>query len=104
MKKKLLTLLATVVVGAVAFVGCGDKAPETPAEDPVLYWQGDHCPVTKKKWSTIPEDMDGELGETILEFEHEGKKDEANVWNEDALAEFEKNKDKYIADIQADSK
>ena len=52
MKKKLLTLLSAVMVGAVAFVGCGEKAPEV-VEDPTLYWQGDFCPITNKKFSSI---------------------------------------------------
>ena len=103
MKNSFLTLLTALVLGSFVFVGCKDT-PEAPVEEPILYWQGDYCPITDKKWSSIPEDMDGELGEAILEFTHEGKNYEANVWNEEALAEFHKNKDKYIAKIVADSK
>ena len=103
MKKKLLTMLATAIISGVAFVGCENK-PEAPVEPPVLTWQGDGCPVTGKKYASVPEDMDGELGETELLFEHEGKHYEATVWNEDALAEFEKNRDKYIPAIVANSK
>jgi len=103
MKKNLLAVLAVAIIGAFGLVGCGDSAPPAPKEDPVLFWEGDHCPITGKKYADADEN-DAMQGNVPLQFEYEGKKYEANVWDDAAVDEFNKNKEKYIPIIVKGSK
>lgn len=98
MKRNVIALFAGVFACALLFAGCGGGGPASPPEDPVKYWQGDACPITGKKYDSADEN-DPMAGNVPLEFEHEGQKYEANVWDEAALDEFTKNKDKYLQKI-----
>lgn len=103
MKKNILAVLAVAIIGAFAFVGCGDSAPPVPEEKAVLFWEGDACPITGKKYDSADEN-DPMQGNVPLQFEHEGKNYEANVWDDNAVDEFDKNKDKYLQKIVSGSK
>ena len=83
---------------ALMFVGCGDGAPDVAVEDPIKYWKGDSCPISGNKYDAADEN-DAMQGNIPLEFEHEGMKYEVSVWDEAALDEFHKNKDKYLQKI-----
>jgi hypothetical protein len=98
MKKNLISVFATAIIGAIVFIGCGEKTPEAPPEPAKKYWTAEECPVTGKKsgaTGAAGEEEDAMNGNVPLQFEHEGIIYEANVWDESAMDEFEKNPDKY---------
>lgn len=103
MKRNVIALFTGVFACALLFVGCGDSAPAPRQEDPIKYWEGDACPITGKKYSSA-DPNDSMAGNVPLEFEHEGQKYQANVWDEAAISEFTKNPDKYRQKIIDGSK
>lgn len=102
MKRNVIALFAGVFACALLFTGCGGSNTPTRVEDPVKYWKGESCPITGKKYADAPED-DAMAGNIPLQFEHDGMKYEAMVWDEKAIDTFEKNRDKYIPIITANS-
>jgi len=95
MNKNLLTLLASLLVSAVVFVGCTGGDGSNVAKPKIHYWTGDACPITGNKNDSDDSDQ------VWLDFTHEGKDYSALVRNEEAIATFNKDKEKYIAIIVA---
>ena len=102
MKRNVIALFAGVFACALLFTGCGGGDPGVPVEDPVKYWKGETCPITDKRYDSASEE-DGMQGNVPLQFEHNGDKYEAYVWDEKAIDTFDKNREKFIEKIVANS-
>ena len=108
MKKNILTLMAAILVSAVAFVGCseGNESGSSVADDQPLYWSGDACPITGNKYdsATVDEDGNFENSDIFVNFTHDGKDYAFEVWDKAAIATFNEDKEKFIAIIVANAK
>lgn len=102
MNKKVLSLMASVGIGAGLLVGCGDGGGTTEvAPEPKVYMYTDAtCPVTGKnmddpKLAENPDHMEG-----AAMFEIDGTNWEVRCFNMEAAAMIEDDPEKYIEKIK----
>lgn len=102
MNKKVLSLMASVALGAGLLVGCGGGSSnvELPPEPKILMYTGAECPVTGKNMDDPALAENPEYMEGAAMFEYQGTNWEIRCSSQDAANKIEDDPEKYIEKIK----